>query len=121
MKKIIIKDSINKFVNEEWFIDKVFVELEKLHERKIIHGDFNANNILVDENLDIHIIDFGRSRFAESEFEKDFQYFIWCCLMYLSNVNVRYYSLWLKYCPDMVFKKMDIQEFREFIDYDVTD
>jgi predicted unusual protein kinase regulating ubiquinone biosynthesis (AarF/ABC1/UbiB family) len=36
--------------------------LEKLHKKKIYHGDFHIGNLMVDDNDTLYVIDFGRSR-----------------------------------------------------------
>jgi tRNA A-37 threonylcarbamoyl transferase component Bud32 len=43
--------------------DKVRKAYEELHQRKILHGDIRAGNILVASNESIYIIDFESAHF----------------------------------------------------------
>lgn len=47
--------------------------LETIHEKKLMHRDIKPSNIMIDENLDIKLIDFGVSRIASKTvtFTKD--------------------------------------------------
>lgn len=56
IKELDMKEVLRKF--------KIFVE--KMHsERKIVHHDLNQRNIMIDENLNWFVIDFGRAKRLE--------------------------------------------------------
>lgn len=45
----------------------IVIELQRLHELGIIHGDIKADNILIDDNNEIYFIDFGLSNFTSDK------------------------------------------------------
>ena len=44
--------------------------MKYLHDRNIIHYDIKSENILLDENFQPHITDFGLSKFFELTIQK---------------------------------------------------
>ena len=54
----------------EYIITQIINALEYIHSHGYIHGDLNINNILIDENNQIKIIDFGLSRLENEKESK---------------------------------------------------
>ncbi|MFA4877020.1 MAG: protein kinase [Methanoregula sp.] len=45
--------------------DKIFLEILRCHEKGIYHGDLHSKNVLITEDIEIKIIDFGTSIFCK--------------------------------------------------------
>ncbi|CAG8480977.1 20481_t:CDS:2 [Gigaspora margarita] len=75
--KYTIHGDLNKFLNSQsklsWIkrveiLQSIAKSLNELHKLNIIHRDFHSGNILVDDNMEIFISDFGLSMFV-NDFE----------------------------------------------------
>ncbi|RIB08257.1 kinase-like domain-containing protein [Gigaspora rosea] len=71
--KYTIHGDLNKFLNSHsklsWIkrveiLQNIAKSLNELHKLNIIHRDFHSGNILVDDNMEIFISDFGLSKFV---------------------------------------------------------
>jgi serine/threonine protein kinase len=119
MKKIEEKKSVIEAMESDIYIENVLRKLCLLHSKSILHGDLHVGNTIVtSDDMDVELIDFGRSRFVDHGLDRDIKYFIWHCLVIMNVKNYRYEQLWIKYCPGVdytSFKEMD--DFIKFIGY----
>lgn len=60
LKKFILSNDLNENEIMKLFY-KILEPIREIHKKGIIHRDIKPSNIIIDENLEIKIIDFGSS------------------------------------------------------------
>jgi serine/threonine protein kinase len=62
--QVIVLENVGKSITSEQAVqkhDEINTALQRIHEKGIVHGDLRLPNILVDEDNNVRIIDFGMS------------------------------------------------------------
>ena len=66
-----IKNSYPQFSDNK-YVDRIKIMLNDLAEKvKICHGDFNLDNIMVDEEDNLKLVDFGKGCFLDNDSKKN--------------------------------------------------
>ncbi|MFH0971186.1 MAG: KEOPS complex kinase/ATPase Bud32, partial [Candidatus Micrarchaeota archaeon] len=87
-----IRELLQKNVKKaEKYLPLIGVELARLHNANIIHGDFSTANVMVGKKGEITIIDFGLSDFSASIEDKAMD-----LLIFKKSTNGREFALLLK-------------------------